>query len=89
VNFQNHYKDITSDPPRTISSYTTCDAQLRYNFDPLGAGPLRNTLLELNAINVFNKSPPFLNNSIARLGYDQENADPYGRLISIQVRKNW
>jgi len=89
LNFQNHYKDITSDPPRTISSYTTCDAQLRYNFDPFGVGPLQNTLLELNAINVFNKSPPFLNNSVARLGYDQENADPYGRLISIQVRKSW
>ena len=40
-------------------------------------------------INLFNKSPPFLNNAVAQLGYDQENADPSGRLVSLQVRKNW
>jgi iron complex outermembrane receptor protein len=89
VNFQNRYKDLGSEPRRNIGSYTTFDAQLRYDLSPFGTGLLQNTLLELNAINVFNVSPPFLNNSIAQLGYDQENADPYGRLISFQVRKSW
>jgi iron complex outermembrane receptor protein len=89
VNFQNHYTDIASDPPRNVRSYATFDAQLRYNLEPFGTGFLQNTLLELNAVNLFNVSPPFLDNRIAKLGYDQENADPYGRLLSIQVSKSW
>jgi iron complex outermembrane receptor protein len=89
INFQNHYTDTGSDPNRSVSSYTTFDAQLRYEPAPLSTGFLQNTLVELNAINVFNVSPPFLNNAIAGIGYDQENADPYGRMLSLQVRKAW
>ncbi|MFL6604468.1 MAG: TonB-dependent receptor domain-containing protein [Steroidobacteraceae bacterium] len=89
INFQNHYTDTASEPNRYVRSYTTFDAQLRYDLAPFSTGFLQNTLVELNAINVFNVSPPFLNNQIAALGYDQENADPYGRLVSLQVRKTW
>jgi iron complex outermembrane receptor protein len=89
VNFQNHYLDTVSEPNRRISAYTTFDTQLRYELGTFGDSYLANTRLELNAINVFNKSPPFLNNAVAQLGYDQENADPLGRLVSLQVRKTW
>jgi outer membrane receptor protein involved in Fe transport len=89
VNFQNHYTDTLSDPNRNVRSYTTFDAQLRYNLAPFGTGLLQNALVELNAINVFNVSPPFLNNQTAAIGYDQENADPDGRRLSLQVRKTW
>lgn len=89
INFQNHYTDTVSEPNRPISSYTTFDSQLRYELAPFSAGYLANSRLELNASNVFNKSPPFLNNAVAHLGYDQENADPFGRLVSLQVRKTW
>jgi len=89
VNFQNHYTDRVSDPVRNVRSKTTFDAQVRYDLAPFSMGVLQNTLLELNVVNVFNVSPPFLNNPIAGLGYDQENADPDGRLLSIQLRKTW
>jgi outer membrane receptor protein involved in Fe transport len=89
INFQNHYRDTVSEPNRPISSYTTFDTQLRYELAPFNDYFLANTRLELNAINVFNASPPFLNNQTAALGYDQENADPLGRLVSIQIRKAW
>jgi iron complex outermembrane receptor protein len=89
VNFQNHYMDVVSEPHRTISAYTTFDTQLRYELAPFSTGALQNTRLELNAINVFNESPPFLNNQVAALAYDQENADPDGRRLSIQLRKTW
>lgn len=89
INFQNHYTDTVSEPHRPISAYMTCDAQLRYELGTGGNRYLANTRLELNAINVFNESPPFLNNAVAHLGYDQENADPLGRLVSLQVRKTW
>jgi len=72
-----------------VKSYTTFDTQLRYELAPFSTNFLQNTRLDLNTINVFNVSPPFLDNSIAGLGYDQENADPYGRSVSIQVRKTW
>lgn len=89
INFQNHYMDTVSEPNRPISAYTTFDTQLRYELGAAGDGYLANTRVELNASNVFNKSPPFLNNAVAHLGYDQENADPLGRLVSLQVRKTW
>jgi iron complex outermembrane recepter protein len=89
INFQNHYRDTVSDPNRPVSAYTTVDTQLRYELAPPGNSFLANLRLELNASNVFNSSPPFLNNAVAQLGYDQENADPYGRLVSLQVRKAW
>ena len=89
VNFQNHYTDTASDPHRNIRSFTTFDAQLQYELAPFSTGFLQNTLVELDAVNVFNVSPPFLNNQIAGIGYDQENADPDGRRLSLQVRKTW
>src|SRR5262249_32620671 len=89
INFQNSYRDTASQPNRNVRSYTTMDAQLRYAPPTLGGSLLQNTLLELNVLNLFNSSPPFLNNAVAGLGYDQENADPYGRMVSIQVRKSW
>ena len=89
VNFQNHYTDTASSPERNIRAFTTLDAQIRYEFGPYMDSWLRNVRIDLNAINVFNVSPPFLNNAVARLGYDQENADPLGRLLSLQIHKSW
>ena len=43
----------------------------------------------MNARNVFNIDPPFLNNQITYIGYDQENANPYGRQLSLELRKTW
>ena len=89
INFQNSYTDTLSEPNRPVSSYTTFDTQVRYELAPFSTNLLQNTRLELNAINIFNHGPPFLNNQTAGLGYDQENADPFGRLVSLQVRKAW
>jgi iron complex outermembrane receptor protein len=89
INFQNHYRDTASQPNRTVSSFTTVDAQLRYELGSYDSGWLQNTRIELNAINLFNVNPPFLNNQLVGIGYDQENADPYGRLLSLQIRKTW
>jgi len=38
---------------------------------------------------LFNRDPPFLDNALAGLGYDQENADPYGRILSLWIRMSW
>jgi iron complex outermembrane receptor protein len=89
VNFFNNYRDITSTPARDISSWTTVDLSLSYLIDRNAGGPFSDTTFSLSAQNVFDRDPPFLNNSIARIGYDQENGDLTGRIVSISVRKNW
>ncbi len=89
ANFTNSYRDTASLPPRTISAWTTVDLQLRYDLPADTNGWLHGIRIELDARNVFNVDPPFLNNQVTYIGYDQENADPYGRLLSLQLRKKW
>jgi len=89
ANFTDSYRDTASHPTRRVDSWTTFDLQLRYDF-PAGAGAWLHGLgIEFNARNLFNSDPPFLNNQATYIGYDQENADPYGRLLSLQLRKTW
>jgi iron complex outermembrane recepter protein len=89
ANFANGYNDIASTPPRRIDSWTTFDVQLRFDIPDDASQWLQGTRIELNANNVFNKDPPFLNNQIVAIGYDQENANPYGRVLSLELRKSW
>ena len=89
ANFTNSYRDTGSIPQRRVDSWTTIDLQLRYDFPGNARYGLRGTRIELNARNVFNIDPPFLNNQSTHIGYDQENADPYGRLLSLQLSKSW
>jgi iron complex outermembrane receptor protein len=89
ANFTNSYRDTASIPQRRVDSWTTIDLQLRYDFSDDASSWLRGMSVELNARNLFNVDPPFLNNQVTYIGYDQENADPYGRLLSLQLRKRW
>jgi iron complex outermembrane receptor protein len=89
INFQNHYRDTLSVPNRGVSPWTTIDLQLSYETTGDTLGWLGHTQFALNAQNLFNVDPPFLNNSAAGVGYDQENADLYGRMVSFEVRKRW
>ncbi len=87
ANFTNSYRDIASIQQRRIDAWTTVDLQLRYDFPADVPAWLQGIRLELNARNLFNVDPPFLNNQEVDIGYDQENANPYGRVLSLQVRK--
>lgn len=89
VNYSNSYRDTASVPNRPVAAWTTLDAQIRYQLGDGTGGWLDRTRLELSATNLFDRDPPFLNNALAGLGYDQENADPYGRIVSLRIRKNW
>jgi outer membrane receptor protein involved in Fe transport len=71
-----------------VSAWTTFDAQVAYE----GAdhsGILANTHVALSATNLFDKDPPHINAAPAQLPYDGENANPYGRLLSLAVSKRW
>ena len=88
LNFDNGYRDTLSDPNRNVHSWTTADLQLRYRNDGEDIGLLSNVELAISAQNLFNSSPPFLNNRVG-IGYDQENADLDNRSISFSIRKRW
>jgi iron complex outermembrane recepter protein len=88
LNFDNAYKDTLSQPNRHVRSWTTFDAQLRYQSEGGDWGPFSNLEFAISAQNVFNRSPPFLNNPVG-VGYDQENADLIGRIVSLDIRKHW
>jgi iron complex outermembrane receptor protein len=89
INFENSYRDTISIPSRGVSPWTTVDLQLSYQTPTDALGWLGNTRVALNVQNVFNVNPPFLNNAAVGIGYDQENADLYGRLVSFEIRKRW
>lgn len=88
VNHDGSYRDVARTPHRKVGAWTTLDLQLRYDLNRNGAGWLADTHFFLNAQNVFDRDPPFLNNHLG-IGYDAENADLLGRFISFDIRKNW
>ena len=45
-----------------------------------------NCELTLNAANLFNADPPFVN---LEIGYDTANSQPLGRVLGVYVRKDW
>ncbi len=69
----------------TVSSWTTTDLQLRYRTRHQEAWH-DNLELSLNAVNVFDEDPPFVDQ---QWGYDYLNAEPFGRVISLYVQKSW
>lgn len=85
VNYTNGYDNPGSKLLPHIGSLTTLDVQLRYAA-PQGAGLWSGLELSLNAVNVFNQSPPFADNLY---GYDYTNSQALGRVLSLSIRKRW
>jgi iron complex outermembrane receptor protein len=89
VNFLNDYKDEASNPQRHVASWTTFDLHAAYTLHSERGSWLEDTTFALGADNLFDRDPPFLNNALAGIGYDQENGDLTGRVVSFTVRKKW
>lgn len=88
VNYLDSYTDTVSQPNRRIGSWTTLDTQLSYQFDDTNQRLLGGSSIALSVQNAFDEDPPFVNNP-AGIGYDPQNADLLGRIVSLQFRKNW
>jgi iron complex outermembrane receptor protein len=65
-----------------VSSYTTIDARLSYA--PQGRGWLGDTEVYVDARNLFDKDPPFVNFPGA---FNPSDSNPIGRLVSFGLRK--
>jgi iron complex outermembrane receptor protein len=85
VNFTNAYNNPGSTLLPRIDSLTTVDLQLRYRTAD-ESGFLSGVEFGLNAVNVFNRNPPFVDSTV---GYDIANFQPLGRVLSMSVRKKW
>jgi len=84
-NYQNDYTDKSTAERRHIASWTTFDLHASYQ---LNQALLDGTTLSLGVDNLFDRSPPFVNNVVG-IGYDQENGDLIGRVVSLSIRKKW
>jgi hypothetical protein len=84
-NYTGRYIDNQTLPAEGIASYSTVDAKVGYS---TGTGHhwLENGEIVFSATNLFNASPPFVNNE---RGYDQANTPPLARILSLSVTKQW
>ena len=85
VNFTNAYKNPGSTFLPDIGSFTTLDLQLRYHTAE-NSGWLGGLDIALNAVNLFNQSPPFADYTY---GFDRANVQPLGRVLGLSVTKKW
>jgi len=87
VNYSGSYKDNFSQPNRRVGSWTTLNVNLRYAFEETSSW-LDGCSAALDVQNLFDTDPPFVNNP-AGVGYDRENADPWNRMVSLRLKKEW
>ncbi|HEU4627150.1 MAG TPA: TonB-dependent receptor [Steroidobacteraceae bacterium] len=79
------YRNIDASLNRDVSATTTFDLQLSYRTRG-DVGVLSDSEIVLNATNIFNSAPPFVDREE---GYDSLNSEPYGRVVSFSIQKNW
>ena len=84
VNYINGYDNIEVDPVQDVDSYVTVDLRAAYDFD--GDGWLDGTSIGLEAINVLDEDPPFVD---LDGGADLSTASALGRYVSLTVTKRW
>ena len=87
VNYLAHETNTQVLPAESVGSWTTIDASVRY------APPLKGIWggfnFNLAVLNLLNRDPPYVLSSIQGLNYDSSNVSPLGRLITLQVSKEW
>jgi len=93
VNYTNSYTNNLSNPVHKVKSYVTADLHLALDLDEMGNGPLLSgSTIALDARNLFNRQPPFVNIIQAASGgggFDPTNASTIGRVVSLQITKRF
>ena len=85
VNHTGAYRNPGSLEDPNVSAWTTLDFQAAYR-TPKGTGWLGGTEVILNAVNVLNHDPPFVD---SQFGYDAYNVQALGRVVSLDISKSW
>ena len=92
VDYKDSYKDNRGATPISISSYTTVDARVAYDFTShYSSGLLSGLTIAASALNVLDEDPPrtALRTDGRDSGFDPTNANPLGRLIALEISKSW
>jgi len=85
INYTGGYENPGSALIPRVSPWTTVDVRAYYRPRP-SARWLSGLEISLNAVNVFNRDPPFVDN---QFGYDLYNVQAIGRVASVDVSKSW
>jgi len=85
VNYMGAYRNPGSTLIPRVAAWTTLDLQAAYALGRDG-GWLKGTQVTLNAVNVLNHDPPFVD---SQFGYDIYNVRALGRVVSLDVSKAW
>jgi iron complex outermembrane recepter protein len=92
VNYSDSYTDNRSTIFVPVSSNTTLDVNVGYDFgERFDSGWLSGFTLRASAQNLFDKGPPrtAIVTSVRDMGFDPTNANPMGRLLAVEFMKNW
>jgi iron complex outermembrane recepter protein len=85
VNYTGGYRNPGSTLLPDVSPWTTVDARISYRTRQ-DIGWLSGMEFSLNATNLLNHDPPFVDNLN---GYDSDNVQPLGRIVSAAISKRW
>ena len=83
VNYTGAYHNPGSTLLPQVAQWTTVDAYARYRLQSTHLGP---TTVTLNAVNLFDHAPPFVD---SLYGYDVANVQALGRVLSVQITQRW
>jgi len=86
VTYANSYRNWDVSPASNIASWTTVDMSASYVIETANRSALSGITLSARVQNLFNRMPPFINNTVETVGYDQENGSVLGRFVSLSIR---
>lgn len=96
VNYTDGYLNPIFQPADHVSSWTTADLSMGYEFGVDGpVSALDGFEVILSVQNVFDSAPPMIRvpsdpgSTFSNVGFDPTNASPLGRTIGLQLRKRW
>jgi len=91
VNYVDSYTNTRIVPESRVPSWTTTDVILSYGTGERGGGLSSGLRLSVNAINIFDRDPPYVANPLpgVNIFFDSINANALGRFVSFQVTKEW
>jgi len=88
ANYIDGYANNSTGTVQHVGSWLTIDAQLSQRLE---LGPLGKLSVALSISNLFDADPPLTvaRSAFTTIGIDLENANPAGRIVSLQLTKQW
>ena len=89
VRYSSPYRNLQTQPATRVASWTTANLHFAYTFNNAVTPESSRTEVALMCKNVLNHYSPFAVNTVAGLGYDQENGDLTGRTLTLSLHVKW